>query len=258
MGGVGPNGPVPFNSPLIYNPYLRYECWRHLSYMFIHSGYYIECFHLLHTYQYCTFQYRYIDVLTLSFGITKDIWHLINIIIKWLMMWLELNRFIHLGTNLVVQIVLGIPLEMVHGWWRLLIIYLAGVTAGSLGTSVSDPTVYLAGASGGVYALLLAHLASLILVFSCRWSAFHFDIYQYLHMLYQHMLTFPCWELWLSFTLTELERNGICYFPVAVYCYSRWSGCWNCHLLPIYRRNWYQSIFQALHSFRYYLIILQV
>lgn len=65
-----------------------------------------------------------------------------------------------------MQVVLGIPLEMVHSWWRVLIIYVAGVIAGSLGTSVADPTVYLAGASGGVYALLLAHLASLILVFS--------------------------------------------------------------------------------------------
>lgn len=70
----------------------------------------------------------------------------------------------HLCTNLFVQLALGIPLEMVHHWWRLLIVYMAGVIAGSLGTSVADPNVFLAGASGGVYALLLAHLASLILV----------------------------------------------------------------------------------------------
>lgn len=67
---------------------------------------------------------------------------------------------------MLVQVVLGIPLEMVHSWWRVLIIYVAGVIAGSLGTSVADPTVYLAGASGGVYALLMAHMASLILVCS--------------------------------------------------------------------------------------------
>jgi Uncharacterized membrane protein (homolog of Drosophila rhomboid) len=70
----------------------------------------------------------------------------------------------HLVVNLVVQIILGIPLEMVHGWWRVLLVYLAGVVAGSLGTSVSDPTVYLAGASGGVYALIAAHLASICMV----------------------------------------------------------------------------------------------
>jgi len=59
---------------------------------------------------------------------------------------------------------LGIPLEMVHGWWRVLLVYLAGVLAGSLGTSVTDPTVYLAGASGGVYALITAHLATICMV----------------------------------------------------------------------------------------------
>ena len=35
---------------------------------------------------------------------------------------------------------------------------------GSLGTSVMDPGVYLVGASGGVYALLAAHLANVLLV----------------------------------------------------------------------------------------------
>jgi len=53
---------------------------------------------------------------------------------------------------------------MVHGWWRVLLVYLAGVVAGSLGTSVSDPTVFLAGASGGVYALITAHIASICMV----------------------------------------------------------------------------------------------
>ena len=53
---------------------------------------------------------------------------------------------------------------MVHGWWRVLLVYLAGVVAGSLGTSVSDPRVFLAGASGGVYALITAHIASICMV----------------------------------------------------------------------------------------------
>lgn len=57
----------------------------------------------------------------------------------------------------------GLPLEMVHGSTRIGMIYLAGVLAGSLGTSVFDPEVYLVGASGGVYALLAAHLANVML-----------------------------------------------------------------------------------------------
>lgn len=36
--------------------------------------------------------------------------------------------------------------------------------AGSLGTSVFDMDAFLVGASGGVYALLAAHLANILLV----------------------------------------------------------------------------------------------
>ncbi|XP_057340057.1 protein rhomboid isoform X2 [Microplitis mediator] len=80
----------------------------------------------------------------------------------------------HIVVNLLVQIMLGIPLEMVHKWWRVLIIYLAGVVAGSLGTSVSDPKVYLAGASGGVYALITAHVATIIM----NWRQMEFAVLQ--------------------------------------------------------------------------------
>jgi len=72
----------------------------------------------------------------------------------------------HLLFNLSIQLVLGIPLEMVHGSGRIAIIYLSGVLAGSLATSVLDPSVCLVGASGGVYSLLAAHLANLVLNFS--------------------------------------------------------------------------------------------
>ncbi|XP_063982276.1 rhomboid-related protein 2-like isoform X2 [Diachasmimorpha longicaudata] len=80
----------------------------------------------------------------------------------------------HLLVNLLVQVMLGIPLEMVHKWWRVLIIYLAGVVAGSLGTSVSDPNVYLAGASGGVYALITAHVATILM----NWQQMEFAVLQ--------------------------------------------------------------------------------
>ncbi|PSN39431.1 Rhomboid-related protein 3 [Blattella germanica] len=81
---------------------------------------------------------------------------------------------IHLVVNLLVQLLLGVPLEMVHRWWRVLIIYFAGVVAGSLGTSITDPTVLLAGASGGVYAILFAHIATIIM----NWSEMSFAPYQ--------------------------------------------------------------------------------
>lgn len=54
---------------------------------------------------------------------------------------------------------------MVHGALRCGAVYLAGVLGGSLAASVLDPDVCLAGASGGVYALLAAHLANALLNF---------------------------------------------------------------------------------------------
>ncbi|XP_064478991.1 protein rhomboid-like isoform X3 [Ornithodoros turicata] len=71
--------------------------------------------------------------------------------------------WIHLLFNLLVQMLVGLPLEMVHGSLRIGTVYMAGVLAGSLGTSVFDTDVYLVGASGGVYALLAAHLANVLL-----------------------------------------------------------------------------------------------
>lgn len=72
-------------------------------------------------------------------------------------------RWFHLAFNLIVQLLVGLPLEMVHGSSRIACVYLAGVLAGSMGTSIFDPEVYLVGASGGVYALLAAHLANVML-----------------------------------------------------------------------------------------------
>lgn len=71
--------------------------------------------------------------------------------------------WLHLLFNLLVQVLVGLPLEMVHGSLRIGTVYMAGVLAGSLGTSVFDMDVYLVGASGGVYALLAAHLANVLL-----------------------------------------------------------------------------------------------
>ena len=62
-----------------------------------------------------------------------------------------------------VQLFLGVPLEIVHGPLRIGVIYLAGVLFGGLLTSITDPGEFLAGASGGVYALMLVHLPTIIM-----------------------------------------------------------------------------------------------
>ncbi|CAG0894793.1 unnamed protein product [Cyprideis torosa] len=71
--------------------------------------------------------------------------------------------WLHLIFNLLVQLLVGVPLEMVHGSLRIGTVYMAGVFAGSLATSVVDPNVFLVGASGGVYALLAAHIANVLM-----------------------------------------------------------------------------------------------
>ncbi|KAK9874302.1 hypothetical protein WA026_002655 [Henosepilachna vigintioctopunctata] len=86
----------------------------------------------------------------------KQVWRYITY------MFVHVGPF-HLVVNLLVQILLGVPLEMVHRWWRVLLVYFAGVLAGSLGTSITDPTVRLAGASGGVYSLITAHIATIFM-----------------------------------------------------------------------------------------------
>lgn len=72
------------------------------------------------------------------------------------------SGYFHITFNVLIQLMLGVPLEMVHRWWRILLIYLSGVLLGSLVVSITDPLVYLVGGSGGVYALIAAHLANVI------------------------------------------------------------------------------------------------
>lgn len=69
----------------------------------------------------------------------------------------------HLLVNIIMMLFLGIPLEIVHKWHRILIIWFCGVIAGSLCHSMIDVNFALVGASGGVYALLAAHVANVIL-----------------------------------------------------------------------------------------------
>lgn len=73
----------------------------------------------------------------------------------------------HLIFNMLIQLFVGIPLEMSQPGWlgslRVAALYMAGVILGCLGATCVEPTKYLLGASAGVYALILAHLATLIL-----------------------------------------------------------------------------------------------
>lgn len=69
-----------------------------------------------------------------------------------------------LGFNALLQLMIGVPLEMVHGVLRISLLYLAGVLAGSLTVSITDMRAPVVGGSGGVYALCSAHLANVVMV----------------------------------------------------------------------------------------------
>ncbi|XP_045109584.1 rhomboid-related protein 1-like isoform X2 [Portunus trituberculatus] len=88
------------------------------------------------------------------------------------------SGWVHLVNNILVQLLLGVLLEMVHSW-RIILIYLAGVAAGALANSLYMPSYYLAGASGGVYAVEYAHLSNLIL----NWSSMEYPLMQLLLIL---------------------------------------------------------------------------
>ncbi|CAM4623793.1 unnamed protein product [Leuciscus chuanchicus] len=81
----------------------------------------------------------------------------------------------HLGLNMAMQLLVGVPLEMVHGALRIGLVYVCGVLAGSLAVSVTDMTAPVVGSSGGVYALVSAHLANVVMNWSgmkCQFKLF--------------------------------------------------------------------------------------
>lgn len=82
--------------------------------------------------------------------------------------------YLHIISNLIFQLILGLPLEMVNKFWRVLVIYVLGVIAGSLAHSVTDHDVALAGASGGCYALIGAHMASVIV----NWKEMNYKCFE--------------------------------------------------------------------------------
>ncbi|XP_028595087.2 rhomboid-related protein 2 isoform X1 [Podarcis muralis] len=71
----------------------------------------------------------------------------------------------HILGNLFLQLLLGIPLELVHKGHRVGLVYIAGVLAGSLASSVCDPLQGLVGASGGVYALIGGYFMNILVNF---------------------------------------------------------------------------------------------
>lgn len=79
----------------------------------------------------------------------------INIVLK------ILNKYCFF---LILKTLLATPLELEQGWWRCAGVYIGGGIAGALGASVVQPSLYMVGASAGVYALLVSHVANVLVV----------------------------------------------------------------------------------------------
>jgi len=80
---------------------------------------------------------------------------------RWLTYQLTHTSFWHLGMNVVVLLIAGIPLERLHGAARLAPMFNVGVLGGACCYFVSDPHTQVVGMSGGCYSLqgmFLAHL----------------------------------------------------------------------------------------------------
>ncbi|KAM8871197.1 rhomboid-related protein 2 isoform 3-T3 [Spinachia spinachia] len=78
--------------------------------------------------------------------------------------------FVHAGVqhivgNLLMQLLVGVPLELVHKGFEVGMVYTSGVLAGSLCSSIFDPLSALVGASGGVYALLGGYFMNAVVNF---------------------------------------------------------------------------------------------
>ena len=74
---------------------------------------------------------------------------------------------VHVAFNILMQLIVGVPLELSQPGWlgklKLICLYMSGVLLGSVAGPLSHPNSLLAGASAGVYSLIAAHLATLVI-----------------------------------------------------------------------------------------------
>jgi len=80
-------------------------------------------------------------------------------------------QFTHVGAwhvlqNVFLNVMLGIPLEAIHGWWRTAIMFNVGVFGGACFYFIADAHTAVVGCSGGCYAVIGIHIADVIM----NWS----------------------------------------------------------------------------------------
>eukprot|EP00055_Hartaetosiga_balthica_P016975 m.110392 g.110392 ORF g.110392 m.110392 type:complete len:367 (+) comp9220_c0_seq4:37-1137(+) len=112
----------------------------------------------------------------------------------------------HIVFNCILQLIVGVPLEMVHGPHRVLGVYLLGGIAGSLASSVFDVYANLVGASAAVYALAGAHVADTFL----NWAEMPFRWLRagVLFVLIAADLSTSIYNRYYSGTMTNVSYTG--------------------------------------------------
>ena len=110
------------------------------------------------------------------------------------------SGYFQFGFNFLLQILLGIPMELVHRWWRVIIIFFCGVLAGSLASAILDPYSYVTGSSPGVQALLFANFANVALNWKDFESAF-------LRLLAVALLSLVSTSVAIYYSLAEINSN---------------------------------------------------
>lgn len=74
----------------------------------------------------------------------------------------------HIGSNCALNLILGVPLELLHGSWKACLMYNIGVLGGALAYFAGDARNAVVGMSGGCYSLIGLHLAYTIINWAQR------------------------------------------------------------------------------------------
>lgn len=69
----------------------------------------------------------------------------------------------HVAMNVLLNVMLGVPLECIHGWWRMAIMFNVGIFGGALNYYPFEGHLSVVGCSGGCYSLIGIHLADLVM-----------------------------------------------------------------------------------------------
>ena len=95
------------------------------------------------------------------------------------------SGLVHIATNVVIQLMLGCPLESIHGFFRIGFVYTAGVYSGAIVCGMTDVYNNVVGASGGVYSIVGMHVANLV----TNWSEMNRSYWNHWVILFMLLLS---------------------------------------------------------------------